>query len=148
MSNYYKKYLKYKLKYLQAKKSMSGGGPSGSASRGRESPSPSPSPRGMEEFPECNIERPPSDDNIITLRNIDSGEELELEIVNELITIEELKERLSTELNFPDYKGNIDIYMGQDIIEEGDEIGEGAKLDFKVLNNIPVLVGSPFIPIN
>ena len=138
MSNYYKKYLKYKLKYLEAKKSISGGGTTASASRGRGSPPPSPpsSPRGMDtEELDADIERLRSGDYIITLTNMDSGEELELEIENELITIQELKEILSRELNFDE--GNIDIYMANTKLHEDDQIQEGQSLDFRV-NDIPV----------
>ena len=131
MSNYYKKYLKYKLKYLEAKKSMSGG---------------------MEELLEGDIKRLPSDDSDdsdddkfeITLTN-NPKEELEYILkVAKSTTIYELKIRLLRELNFDDYEGYIDvdkfikIYLGGEEIDE-DYIQPGVKLTFKYFEDLLIV---------
>jgi len=107
MSNYYKKYLKYKLKYLQAKKSMSGGSL-------------------IEKLLEGDIERLHSSDDIIPvkLKNLHSDKEIELD-VNKSTTIYELKIRLLRELNFDEYEGYIDLDSFIRIYYVGDEIDEG-----------------------
>ena len=133
MSNYYKKYLKYKLKYLEAKKSMSGGAL-------------------LKQLLEGDIERLPSDDSDdsdddkfeITLTN-NPKEELEYILkVDKSTTIYELKIRLLRELNFDDYEGYIDvdkfikIYLGGEEIDE-DYIQPGVKLTFKYFEDLLIV---------